>query len=380
MPITVQGLDSLQMSLMNSFIMRENMDGNNQYRCEKCDNQYRDAEKYCQLKHLPPILTFSLLRFTYDLTTFQRIKETRRFEFPLELDLSEYMEDTFKQQIDKDYTMYELYSVIIHSGSAYGGHYRTYIKDLSGIGEWRLEENDDKNPANRTSNQSTEVHTSSSNEICLICCDDVDEAAFTDGSNELVNLDYLKYEKPIELLKAFIYNKHKYEPVKIELICGDLTKTTGMSWNKSYKSKYGPIEKFLRKNDDVFELVNGDKFVKLKESLSINIVASSRYSSEKTELIESCLNEVEETKEELNKCQKENEQTNVASDQNERWFDFNDSHITAIKSTQISKQFEGILGSYIIVIKQDYDKINHGRKRVGLYAFLSPRNFCTQIN
>lgn len=310
--------------------MRENLDGNNQYRCEKCDNQYRDAEKYCQLKHLPPILTFSLLRFTYDLSTFQRIKETRRFEFPLQLDLCEYMEDTFKQQIDGEYTKYELYSVIIHSGSAYGGHYRTYIKDLSGIGEWRLEENGDKSAEDKTKEQ-----TFSASEICLICCDDVDEAAFTVGSNELVNLDYLKYEKPLELLKAFIYNKHKYEPVKIDLICGDLTKTTGMSWNKSYKSKYGPIEKFLRKNDDVFELVNGDKFVKLKESLSINIVASSRYSSGKTELIE-------RSKEEGPKCQQDGEQTSLATDQNERWFDFNDSHITAIKSTQISKQFEGI--------------------------------------
>ena len=180
---------------------------------------------------------------------------------------------------------------------------------------------------------------SNAKEICLICCDDVDEAAFTDGSNELVNLDYLKYETPIELLKAFIYNKHKYEPVKVELICGDLTKTTGMSWNKSYKSKYGPIEKFLRKNDDVFELID-NKFVKLKESLPINIVASSVYSSRKTELISDCLEEIK-TKE--TDGEEFNSKSQVLSgDETERWFDFNDSQITAIRSTQISKQFQGM--------------------------------------
>jgi ubiquitin carboxyl-terminal hydrolase 47 len=31
--------------------------------------------------------------------------------------------------------MYELYSVLVHSGSAFGGHYYAYIKDL-GAGKW----------------------------------------------------------------------------------------------------------------------------------------------------------------------------------------------------------------------------------------------------
>jgi ubiquitin carboxyl-terminal hydrolase 40 len=48
--ITVQGSSDLRTSLVNSFVMRENMDGNNQYKCERCNNEYRDAERYCQLK------------------------------------------------------------------------------------------------------------------------------------------------------------------------------------------------------------------------------------------------------------------------------------------------------------------------------------------
>ena len=139
-PITVQGSTDLHTSLANSFIVREQLSGNNQYKCEKCNNEYRDAEKYCQLKNLPPILTFSLLRFTYDLKTYQRIKEIGKFEFPLELDLNSYMEDSFKLHIDTEYSKYELFSVIIHSGSAYGGHYHTYIKDFDNLGEWSLKD------------------------------------------------------------------------------------------------------------------------------------------------------------------------------------------------------------------------------------------------
>lgn len=134
MPITIQGSASLKESLEAAFKYREVLCGPNQYRCEKCDNQYRDAEKYSQLKTLPPILTFSLLRFAYDLKTFQRYKETSRFEFPIEIDLDEFMEDSVRASLSKDETCYELFSIIIHSGSAYGGHYHAYIKDIDQLG------------------------------------------------------------------------------------------------------------------------------------------------------------------------------------------------------------------------------------------------------
>lgn len=79
------------------------------------------------------MLTFSLLRFAYDLKTYQRYKETSRFEFPLEIDLTEFMEDSIKHAAGSD-ACYELFSVIIHSGSAHGGHYHAYIKDIDHLG------------------------------------------------------------------------------------------------------------------------------------------------------------------------------------------------------------------------------------------------------
>ncbi len=306
-PITVQGSTDLHTSLASSFISRESLNGNNQYRCEKCNNEYRDAEKYCQLKNLPPILTFSLLRFTYDLKTYQRIKEVGKFEFPLELDLKAYMEDSFKLQIENGYTKYELFSVIIHSGSAYGGHYHTYIKDFDNLGEWTLK-NEQENlvkqveEISQTKNEQDDFNPTK--EICLVCCNEEDVSqkktrnAINSLNKELISLDYLKYEEPLELLKAFIFNKYEYQNVKIESICGELNKLSGMSWNKTFKAKYGTLEKFLRKHDDSFELSADKLYVKLKQHDRINIVSSNEYKNpnRRTELIESCLKEVEENK------------------------------------------------------------------------------------
>lgn len=36
---------------------------------------------------------------------------------------------------DYDYC-YELFSVIIHKGGCYGGHYHVYIRDIDQLGQW----------------------------------------------------------------------------------------------------------------------------------------------------------------------------------------------------------------------------------------------------
>ena len=66
-----------------------------------------------------------LLRFDFDYNTFQRVKVNDRFEYPLELDMSPYLEpDTSEKPED---TIYELKSIIIHRGGPYGGHYHAFI-------------------------------------------------------------------------------------------------------------------------------------------------------------------------------------------------------------------------------------------------------------
>lgn len=77
---------------------------------------------------LPEILTFSLNRFDFDYNTFERIKINSEFSFTSEIESYLLMEESHQT--------YELYSVIIHSGSAHGGHYHCYIKDLFKDKQW----------------------------------------------------------------------------------------------------------------------------------------------------------------------------------------------------------------------------------------------------
>lgn len=99
---------------------------------------------------MPPVLTLCLYRFELDYETWQRKKLDDKFEYPLELDMSKYLSDEAKTLYpNQDDTMYELKSIIIHRGGAYGGHYLAYIKDDSKEGNWYLQKDIeiDNNPS-----------------------------------------------------------------------------------------------------------------------------------------------------------------------------------------------------------------------------------------
>ena len=75
------------------------------------------------------------MRFQYDFARNERYKETTKFSFPQLLDMSPYLE-TCQEGASPSDPRYELFSVVIHSGSTYGGHYKTYIRDIQNLGNW----------------------------------------------------------------------------------------------------------------------------------------------------------------------------------------------------------------------------------------------------
>jgi len=113
------------------------------YKCENC-NKRLDLHKFQKLKRAPPLLTLALFRIGYDYMKDERFKLTSRIEFPLELDLTEYFDEDYK---NKDTNKYELYSVIIHRGNANQGHYFSYTRDLL------LEGNNDLKPLTEFRNE-----------------------------------------------------------------------------------------------------------------------------------------------------------------------------------------------------------------------------------
>lgn len=43
-------------------------------------------------------------------------------------------------EANSDKNIYELKAVIVHRGTAHGGHYFTYVRDEMGEGDWNLKE------------------------------------------------------------------------------------------------------------------------------------------------------------------------------------------------------------------------------------------------
>ncbi len=129
--VPVLGVPDLPRSLA-AYTAMELLTGSNKYACAGC-NSMVDALRGVRLKRLPSILTIGLNRFSYDWNKGIRIKENCRFEFPTRLDLRPFCMEDVPQELD-----YVLYSVVVHRGSAGGGHYFAYIRDVyrEGVLAW----------------------------------------------------------------------------------------------------------------------------------------------------------------------------------------------------------------------------------------------------
>uniref|UniRef100_A0A670HS80 Ubiquitin carboxyl-terminal hydrolase 47 n=1 Tax=Podarcis muralis TaxID=64176 RepID=A0A670HS80_PODMU len=110
---------------LHAFIQPEILDGPNQYFCERCKKKC-DARKGLRFLHFPYLLTLQLKRFDFDYTTMHRIKLNDRMTFPEELDMGSFIDIE-----DENSLLYELFSVMVHSGSAAGGHYYACIKSFT---------------------------------------------------------------------------------------------------------------------------------------------------------------------------------------------------------------------------------------------------------
>ena len=90
---------------------------------------------------LPNTLCVHLKRFEFDYETMQRLKIKSRFEFPMELDMTPFTVEALERDASRDDdgsapdehplepTPYRLVGVVVHSGTAFAGHYYSYIRE-----------------------------------------------------------------------------------------------------------------------------------------------------------------------------------------------------------------------------------------------------------
>jgi ubiquitin C-terminal hydrolase len=138
----VAGMKDLYESL-NEITVKDTLEGDNMYTCSKCSRKVR-AEKRACFRQLPKILCFNTMRYTFNMITMLKEKVNQHFSFPRELNMSGYMErnlrrddeqttsqndNCYGQEEEEQEFIYDLIGVTVHTGTAEGGHYYSFIRE-----------------------------------------------------------------------------------------------------------------------------------------------------------------------------------------------------------------------------------------------------------
>ncbi|CAM4621152.1 unnamed protein product [Leuciscus chuanchicus] len=309
--VSVRGVSGLEEALWNMFVEEEMFEGNNLYRCSRCDQLVR-AAKSAKLRKLPPFLTISLLRFNFDFAKCERYKETGSYTFPLEFNLRAFCEQN--NWPDSEYS-YELFSVIIHKGGCYGGHYHVYIKDIDHLGHWEAPEEEVKIKA-KTQRQEAKV-----------------------GERKKESENCVETEDPLSILTGILAQEES-KCVLVDQLGQKLMNKTGTPWSKKYKKQYGTISKFLQNHPEVFMLVSNGTRVALKNAVPATTEPSP------TEPVSST----------SANSNPENIKPETAGDTEDpdvcHWFDLNDSTVSSITLKDIEKQFQGKESAYMLFYRK----------------------------
>ncbi|KAM4626151.1 ubiquitin carboxyl-terminal hydrolase 40 [Discoglossus pictus] len=285
--VAVKGMCSLEESLCNMYLEEELFEGDNLYHCGACDRLV-PAAKSAKLGKLPLFLTVSLLRFNFDFSKCERYKETSRYTFPSRLNLRPFCE---QNHLEDSSDTYDLFSVIIHKGGCYGGHYHVYIRDVDELGQWDCKE------------------------TAKVSAGAGDAGSDPDG--------------PAVTLASVIAESGMDRMVPVDQLGQKLLEHTGASWNKTYRKEHGSIRKFLQSNPSIFQLSSDGSLVGLAQT-EPGMEASDR---ERSARISS-------------------ERPPVSQSSCSHWFDFNDSTVQPIQETDIERQFQGKESAYMLFYRQ----------------------------
>ncbi|XP_075862168.1 ubiquitin carboxyl-terminal hydrolase 40 isoform X2 [Microcebus murinus] len=293
--VAVKNVSGLEDALWNMYVEEEVFDYDNLYHCGTCDRLVK-AAKSAKLRKLPPFLTVSLLRFNFDFVKCERYKETSCYTFPLRINLKPFCEQS---ELDDLEYIYDLFSVIIHKGGCYGGHYHVYIKDVDHLGNWQFQEEKSKPDMNLKDIQ--------------------DEGEIDD---------------PLMILKAILLQEEN-NLITVDQLGQKLLKKTGISWNKKYRKQHGPLRKFLQLHSQMFLLSSNESTVSLLKNCSLQ--AESDFQRNDQQIFKTL------TSESLGL----NSSTSCP-----HWFDINDSKVQPIKEKDIEQQFQGKESAYMLFYRK----------------------------
>ena len=106
--------------LLEKVIEVETLTGDNKFRCERCC-ELREVDRFTQILTVPPVLHFSLMRFTFDYDAEERKKSKASIGIPLEIDMGDFVRDA--DGMASEPIWYDLKGLLLHKGeSASHGH------------------------------------------------------------------------------------------------------------------------------------------------------------------------------------------------------------------------------------------------------------------
>lgn len=127
------GANGLQLDdCLRAFFSKEKLDGQNQYHCDNCKTK-RDAVKSVNLAHAPQILCVHLKRFNkVNGWGLGNAKNTTMVNFPVDgLDMSPYLHEVAqKAGGNPSQCVYDLISVVKHTGTVNRGHYIANCRNM----------------------------------------------------------------------------------------------------------------------------------------------------------------------------------------------------------------------------------------------------------
>ncbi|XP_027697914.1 ubiquitin carboxyl-terminal hydrolase 40-like [Vombatus ursinus] len=307
--VAVKNLSGLEEALWSAYVDEEFFDAENLYHCGTC-NRLVSATKSARLRKLPPFLTISLLRFNFDFAKCERYKETGCYTFPLRMDLKPFCEQT---ELDDSEYVYDLFSVIIHKGGCYGGHYHVYIKDVDQLGNWQFEE------------------------------DESESVAKAESLKDLPRVQ--ETDNPLTVLKN-ILSQEENKLIPVDQLGQKLLASIEISWNKKYRKQHGSLLKFLHAHSDVFLLSSNPSKVCLRRDVSPPQLPLTEHKQPGPDAPSHGEGLVASGAEPAGDLWPE------VSAEGPHWFDINDSQVEPIREADIEKQFQGKESAYMLFYRK----------------------------
>ncbi|XP_054064647.1 ubiquitin carboxyl-terminal hydrolase 40 isoform X1 [Rissa tridactyla] len=308
--VAVKGVTGLEEALWNMYVEEEYFENENLYQCGACDKLVEASKLFkiilqsAKLRKLPPFLTISLLRFNFDFEKCERYKETSCYTFPIQINLRPFCEQT---EMDDSEYMYELFSVIIHKGGCYGGHYHVYIRDVDELGNWQLQEEEDRLIEDKP-------------------------LRVTENAKEI--------ENPLAVLKG-ILSEEESKQIPVDQLGQKLLEKYGVSWNKKYRKQCGALRKYLQNHPQIFQFSPDENKVGLKEKHKLLFKSDSQ-----GQTLQSPLQKNVQWNSEKNPTGPRDNSAGC------HWFDLNDSKVHPIKEKDIEKQFQGKESAYMLFYRK----------------------------